>query len=155
MAEEIGRWIERLHNQSVPPQRTREDKAAWAKSQLAAWARAEKIEGDEKALRLTKITEDFVDASLAAIVQVLREVAGVRLSIDPDIDAQTLKLTIKAGRSAERILDEVLRSLGLKAILREAVRFIMSGILRGLSRTIFAPGRGSTRLPSAGSSPRN
>lgn len=129
-AEETGEWIEHLRKQRFPAQLTKEEKAereiARARGKKADKERTERIDTKKKALRSTIISQDFVDASLATIVPALREATKVNLTIDPAIDANRLKLTVKGGRSAENVLEEVLRSLGLTYTLRDDVWYITS-----------------------------
>jgi hypothetical protein len=129
-AEWTGEWIEHLRKQRFPAQLTKKEKAereiAGARDKKAAKERTERIEAQKEAFRSTTISQDFVDASLTKILRALREATKVPLTHDPGIDANSLKLTVKGGRSAEKVLEEVLRSLGLTYTLMENVWYITS-----------------------------
>lgn len=123
-AEQIGEEIEHIRERRFPTPKTKAEQEAAKQAKDAEKEQTETSEAVKKALRSTKITRDFVDASLLDVVQAVREASKVPIMIDPGIEADRLKVTVKGGRPAEKVLEEVLRSLGLQYTLKERILFI-------------------------------
>src|SRR4030095_7309784 len=84
-----------------------------------------KAERTEEALRSTRITRDFVGVSLSEFVVTLRKACDVQIAVDQEIKADELKVSVKGdSRSAEKVLDEALSSLGLGRSRRDDICYI-------------------------------
>jgi len=119
-AEWIGNWIQDVRRNRFPTKEEKvEQDAARSSYEKAEKERTKEIETKKKALRSNKVTKDFVDSSFDEILKWLQKASKVNLVLSraaaDKVRSEASKLTIKGGsRSAENVLDDLVRSRGLK-----------------------------------------